>query len=224
MALPKTKSKDGHDIQIQTNHLAHFLLTKLLWEKMLATDGKSIVVHHSSAAHSAGSPSFDKDNLESDSTYSWGFLGFNAVIWNVFIPIVSWMNTGNWIRYGVSKLCNVLFMKELSEKIETKGLQDKISTAACHPGYASTQLQYNARDSLIGWEKYNRYGAQSAADGSLPLLKAAIHGENGKYYGPKSITKGPPVEDGVGGNGNDKQQAKDLWEYSESATGETFEV
>lgn len=183
-----------------------------------------MVVHHSSSAHSMGSPAFDKDHLDTDNSYSWGLLGLNAVLWNVLIPIFSKGQGGNWLRYGVSKLCNVLFMKELSRKIEAKGLQDKISTAACHPGFASTQLQYNARDSMPGWHGINKNIAQSAADGSLPLLMAAIKGENGKYYGPKDYTKGPPAEEKVGGNGNDEKQASDLWEYSESVTGVSFHV
>ena len=44
---------DGYDIQMQTNHLSHFLLTKLLWpllEKAANERGEARVVNHSSGA------------------------------------------------------------------------------------------------------------------------------------------------------------------------------
>ena len=144
MAQPLIKSKDGFDIQFQTNHLAHFLLTELLWEKMINTPGQTRIVNHSSGAHHMGSPIFDKNNME-DPGYNLGILGLNAVLWNVALPLMGLKPKDNWKRYGVSKLCNVLFTKELTRKIKAKdGLEDKIIATACHPGYANTNL--------VSWE------------------------------------------------------------------------
>lgn len=54
MALEDVATKDGYDVQMQTNHLSHFLLTKeLLPLIQKSTDGR--VVNHSSMARS-GSP------------------------------------------------------------------------------------------------------------------------------------------------------------------------
>jgi NAD(P)-dependent dehydrogenase (short-subunit alcohol dehydrogenase family) len=54
MALEDVATKDGYDIQMQTNHLSHFLLTKELLPLIKkSTDGR--VVNHSSMAR-FGSP------------------------------------------------------------------------------------------------------------------------------------------------------------------------
>ncbi|MEO1339395.1 MAG: SDR family NAD(P)-dependent oxidoreductase, partial [Myxococcota bacterium] len=49
MALPDQATKDGYDVQIQTNCISHFLLTKELFPNIKASkDGR--VVNHSSMA------------------------------------------------------------------------------------------------------------------------------------------------------------------------------
>jgi NAD(P)-dependent dehydrogenase (short-subunit alcohol dehydrogenase family) len=227
MAQPLIQSKDGFDVQIQTNHLSHFLLTKLLWKNLVASPGQSRVVQHSSGAHHVGGPIFDKNHI-SDPSYKWGLLGVNVLMIRVMLPLLGMGASDMWVRYGVSKLCNVLFMRELQRKIEAQdGLQDQIISVACHPGYANTNLQ-NAAHGMSNWEKYNANTAQSAADGSLPLLMAAVspNVKNGDYIGPSNRGEmtGPPNHAKVKGNGNDAAMAQSLWEYSEECIGEKFEI
>jgi len=228
MAQPLIQSKDGFDIQFQTNHLAHFMLTQLLWDKMIKTEGQSRVVNHSSGAHALGGPVFDSTKMDHP-TYSWGVLGINPVLWYVLLPAMGLKPVENWLRYGVSKLCNVLFTKELQAQIEAKGLSEKVIAVACHPGHANTNLQNVAKDSMSNWEKLNADGAQSAADGSLPLLMSTVGPkvQGGDYCEPSvgaMHTKGPPMVGAVGGNGNDAKMAKSLWDYSEECIKSKFEV
>ena len=227
MAQPWIESKDGFDIQFQTNHLSHFLLTKLLWEKLVNSPGQGRVVNHSSSAHSIGAPKFDRNHMQHP-TYSVGWVGINTVLWNMVMPIMGMHPLENWKRYGVSKLCNVLFTNDLADKIQSSGLQEKVMVVSCHPGYANTNLQNAAKDSMRNWEKANAGNAQSAADGSLPLLMATVSTsiKSGDYLGPSQSMglKGPPKVVGVGGNGNDMTMAEELWKYSEECVKETFQV
>ena len=53
MALAENATVDGYDVQMQTNHLSHFLLLKEIFpllEKAAATHGEARVVHHTSLA------------------------------------------------------------------------------------------------------------------------------------------------------------------------------
>lgn len=228
MSQPLIKSKDGFDIQFQTNHLAHFLLTKLVWNKLVESPGQARVVFHSSSAHSLLSPKFDRNQMIYPS-YSWGFFGINFFIVNVVMPLSGMSAVDRWLRYGVSKLCNILMMRELERKIAVAHydkMADKVISVACHPGYANTALQYEARDFFWFYKWGNRLFAQSAADGSLPLLHATIGASvrNGDYIGPRYFSMGPPRKERVQGYGENRNMAASLWEYSEECVGETFDV
>ena len=53
MAFRDEATIDGYDVQMQTNHLSHFLLTKLLMPKLEEAAekyGEARVVNHSSVA------------------------------------------------------------------------------------------------------------------------------------------------------------------------------
>jgi NAD(P)-dependent dehydrogenase (short-subunit alcohol dehydrogenase family) len=227
MAKPLIQSKDGHDIQFQTNHLAHFLLTKLLWERLVSSTGQSRVVIQSSVTHRLGSLVFDRNRIEHP-TYDWGWFGLNVLIKHVALPAMGFLEIDHWSRYGVSKLCNVLMMRELQRKIEKKALTDKVLSLACHPGWASTPLHRGAAHAMKDWRKMSALYGQSAADGSLPLLMAVVSSDvqNGDFLGPtgRGELEGPPGIVKVGGNGNNEKMAKSLWEYSEECIGEPFEI
>lgn len=86
---------DGHEKTFQVNHLAPFLLTTLLIEKLVAD--RATVINTSSAAHNAMSK-FNIDDLDAEKHY-----GANAA-------------------YGNSKLANILFTKELQRRYGDHGV------------------------------------------------------------------------------------------------------
>ncbi|CAJ1333076.1 unnamed protein product, partial [Effrenium voratum] len=59
MAMPDEATGDGYDVQMQTNHLSHFLLTKEIFpllEKGAEQRGEARVVNHSSLARQGNPP------------------------------------------------------------------------------------------------------------------------------------------------------------------------
>jgi NAD(P)-dependent dehydrogenase (short-subunit alcohol dehydrogenase family) len=64
MMCPYSKTKDGFEIQMGTNHLGHFALTGLLLPLLKSTPGSRIVAT-SSIAHKTGNINFEDLNWES---------------------------------------------------------------------------------------------------------------------------------------------------------------
>ena len=127
MAIEDKATKDGYDIQMQTNHLSHFFLTKELLpllKKAVEVNGEARVCNHSSEARH-GKPLegnyFGKNG---------GNLGGNG---NSML-----FGGARWVRYQQSKLANTVFSLCLAERFEKiSGLK----SVCAHPGLAATNLQ-----------------------------------------------------------------------------------
>ncbi len=204
MAVPYQKTADGFEMQLGTNHLGHFALTGLLLERLAATPGARVVTV-SSLVHHFGAIRFD--DLHGERRYA------------------------PWPAYFQSKLANLLFTRELARRAEVAGVE--LSSVACHPGYASTNLQtagarvvegkLEARLMALG----NGLFAQSAEQGALPTVYAAV-GEDvrpGEYFGPAGPLglAGPPTRARTSRRAQDDGAATRLWEASEELTGVRFE-
>ena len=89
MAVPRTVTEDGFELQLGTNHLGHFALTGLLLPQLLAAPAGRVVVVASDAAR-------------------WGRMRFDDLMGER-----SYMR---WSAYGQSKLANLLFLRELARR------------------------------------------------------------------------------------------------------------
>jgi NAD(P)-dependent dehydrogenase (short-subunit alcohol dehydrogenase family) len=88
-------SADGYELTFAVNHLAPFLLTNLLLERIIAS-APARIVNVSSYAHVTG---------------------------NVKIPQIASPQRGNIAQaYGDSKLCNILFTNELARRLQGTGV------------------------------------------------------------------------------------------------------
>jgi len=92
MATPLTRTKDGFELQIGTNHLGHFALTNLLLPRITER-----VVTVSSGAHRTGKIDLDDLNWEQ-------------------------RDYQRWRAYGQSKLGLTLFTNELARRVDGSGL------------------------------------------------------------------------------------------------------
>ncbi len=199
MVPPYTKSADGFELQLATNHLGHFALTGLLLDKLLATPHARVVTI-SSTAHKMGK--IDFDDLQRERSYN------------------------RWLAYGQSKLANLLFALELDRRLKAAG-SDVLSVAA-HPGYSATNLQFAVTPSRIerlGSAVLNRVYAQSAEQGALPTLYAATAEiAGGSFVGPDGFQemRGEPKVVTPTRAARDPETARRLWDVSEELTGVTF--
>jgi NAD(P)-dependent dehydrogenase (short-subunit alcohol dehydrogenase family) len=200
MALPYSRTADGFEMQFGTNHLGHFALTGLLLDLMIGTAGARVITT-SSGAHRMGYMRFD--DLQGERGY-W-----------------------EWLAYAQSKLANLLFAFELQRKADLA--RARLTSVACHPGYAATNLQGVGPRMQGFWmmewamEAANLMFAQSAAMGALPTLYAAAAPdvEGGDYIGPDGFgeLRGHPIKVSCSPAARDPESAARLWELSEELAG-----
>jgi NAD(P)-dependent dehydrogenase (short-subunit alcohol dehydrogenase family) len=205
MATPFGLTADGFEMQFGVNHLGHFALTGMLLPQ-LRRSVRSRVVTVSSGMHWFGKADFDQANDPS--------------------------NYGRWQAYGRSKLANLLSAYELQRKFDMCEI-DAISVAS-HPGYAATNLQSTgvemdgSKAIKAAMSLSNRFFAQSAAMGALPILYAAtaLDVAGGDYIGPRGLfeARGYPHKVASSGASLDLEAAARLWAVSEKLTGVGYDL
>jgi NAD(P)-dependent dehydrogenase (short-subunit alcohol dehydrogenase family) len=209
MALKDQATADGYDIQMQTNVISHFLITKELFS-LLKKSKESRIVNHSSMARLGGPLEmkyFEKNggNLGGDEAEDEapGFRG------------------PRWERYHQTKLANAVFTYGLQTKLKEASITNVIPLLA-HPGLARTNLQViTAEDGGMDANSEFMNQAQSAEDGATGIIRAALDPEAkpGNFYGPKAGWTGYPEliipEDLL----TDKSNINVFWDGCEKAIG-----
>jgi NAD(P)-dependent dehydrogenase (short-subunit alcohol dehydrogenase family) len=196
MACPFSKTKDGFEIQMGTNHLGHFALTGLLFP-LLKNTSNSRIVNVSSIAHTSGNIDFEDMNWEKRKYKTWS-------------------------AYSDSKLANLYFTYELSRKLgQNKGGP---MVLASHPGWTATDLQKhsgmaNFMNIFLGQKiKVGALGGLRAT--TDPTAKSD------NYFGSPSMggMKGHPVLVKSNDLSYNVDNAKKLWKLSEELTGVSYSI
>lgn len=154
---PKKRTADGHEPNLQINHLGGFLLTNLLRDK-LAADGGALVVNTASIGNLAGKVELDDLDFERRRALE--------------------------LRcYGTSKLENILFTRGIADRWKNDGI---ISTAV-HPGpVASSFGRDSFFVGLLYRTPLKKVATITPEKGAEPLIALANRGTdpaiNGVYF------------------------------------------
>jgi NAD(P)-dependent dehydrogenase (short-subunit alcohol dehydrogenase family) len=155
---------DGFELTWAVNHLAPFLLTTLLLDR-LRESGPARIVTTASAAHQAARIPFD------DMTGERGFgpAGFG--------------------RYGQTKLANILFTLELARRLEGTGV-----TATCfHPGFVASGFNRNNGGLLTFVMTLLSPFSRTPEKGADTLVWLAespeVSGQSGGYYADRRLVQ-----------------------------------
>lgn len=187
---------DGFESQLGVNHFGHFLLCKLLFERIEVSNGRIVVV--GSNAYKMGLKKIQFDDLDFDRRYT------------------------AWNSYAQSKLAQMMFAYELQRRIEAAG--KNVVVQVCHPGASKTNLLQDTASAFNKalWSVLSRFIAQSAEKGSWPEVLCATEEsvEPRKLYGPtkRAETVGPVGECQLDPIALDQQMASRLWAISEQKT------
>jgi len=207
MALPKREvNSKGWEMQTATNHIGHFLLTKLLLPALEKGAGR--VVNVSSSLQSSAPKCGVRFGPGEYPTYD----GKGAY--------------RRWMVYGETKLMNMLFTEELQARLTAKG--SRVLALAAHPGFTGTNLQ-TGKLGIPGLERLINYlFAMRLPQGVLSQMRACVDPEAkpADYYGPDRGMSGYPVlasESRSPANplSKDRALAERLWKATEELLGET---
>ncbi len=164
-------SPDGLELTWAVNHIAPFLLTTLLLDRLTASTPARIVTTSSDAHEGARIP-FDDLNAQS----SYGGLGFP--------------------RYGQTKLANILFTVELARRLAATGV-----TANCfHPGFVATGFNRNNGFLMRIGMALSRPFARTAEKGAETLVwlvdsEAAGETSGGYFFDEHLVTPSAAAQD-----------------------------
>ena len=141
---PAQLTHDGHEPNFQVNHLAPFLLTNLLHDR-LAAAGSSLVVNTSSIGNLIGKVVLDDLDYEHRRA-----IEFPA--------------------YGTGKLMNIVFTRGIAQRWKSDG----IASVAVHPGPVGSSFGRDSWLVGLAYRTpLKRFATISVADGAAPLIALA---------------------------------------------------
>jgi NAD(P)-dependent dehydrogenase (short-subunit alcohol dehydrogenase family) len=156
-------TKDGFEVQFGTNHLGHYLFTRLLLPRLEASGPARIV------------------NVASHSHYA-----VKKIEWDALRrPTRS--RTG-YPEYEVSKLANVLFTAELARRLDGT----HVTTYAIHPGVVATDV-WRRLPRPLAWliKRFMATPEQGARSSIKAATAPELSAETGHYYDQHGSPKRP---------------------------------
>jgi NAD(P)-dependent dehydrogenase (short-subunit alcohol dehydrogenase family) len=184
MYTSRQLTRDGVELTWAVNHLAPFALTTILLDLLEASAPARIITTSSAAHHGAQIPF---DDVNADRSYA---------------------NFG-YVRYGESKLANILFTAELARRLEGSGV-----TANCfHPGFVGTGFNHNNGGLMRVGMWLSQLFARRPEQGAETLVWLADSPEvshiSGAYFVDKRMVRPSHAA-------RDQDQARRLWQVSEA--------
>jgi NAD(P)-dependent dehydrogenase (short-subunit alcohol dehydrogenase family) len=180
----RIETKDGLEKTFALNHMSYFVLTNRLLSRLKA--GARIINTASDAHHRA---KLDFNDLQSKKGYS----GFAV--------------------YSKSKLCNILFTRELARRLAGTG----ITANSLHPGFVATRFGDQSGGVLSALVRVAKpIGAISPEEGAKTIIYLASSPEVARISGAY-FTKCAPATPSA--EALSDQDAKRLWQVSREIAG-----
>ena len=181
----RTVTRDGLEATFEVNYLSHFLLTNLLLG-LLKSNAPSRIINVSSSAHTGGHMDFQ--DLQEEKGY------------------------GSMKSYSQSKLAQILFTRELAEKLGGTG----VTVNAVHPGLVATNWGTRSGGMFSFGVRLGHpfmIGPEKGADTVVYLASSPeVANVTGKYFFKRKVT--PSSAESMS-----DADAKTLWDVSMKLTG-----
>lgn len=177
---------DGLELTFALNHVAYFVLTAGLRDRLLAAGPGARVVNTASDAHRGNQVDFN--DLQSSKDYR----AFRV--------------------YGRSKLCNILYTRELARRWAGTG----VTVNSLHPGFVDTRFGDQSGGAMSVVIRVFKNFALSPEKGAGTIIYLAsspdVAGVSGKYF--YKCAESTPTKEA-----QDDESARRLWEVTEKLAG-----
>ena len=163
----RKESADGLEMTLALNHLAYFLLTNLLLDRLLES-APARIINVSSNAHFGARARFEDVERRNGDYNGWGM-------------------------YALSKLMNVLFTYELARRLEGS----QVSANCLHPGFVATNFGKNNDGIVRPFISLAQLAAISPQKGAETILYLStspeVEGISGQYFYKKKAVRSSPA-------------------------------
>jgi NAD(P)-dependent dehydrogenase (short-subunit alcohol dehydrogenase family) len=195
MAIPHRQTADGFEMQVGTNHLGHFALTALLFDRI-----RERVVTVSSTVHWGGRVDLDDLNWET-------------------------RRYQRWLAYAQSKLANLLFTYELARRLTAAGSPIRSHAAHPGYASTNLQSHTETLLDTIMALGNRVVAQSAKMGALPTLYAATTDLPNGSFAGPGGWggQHGYPKVIRSSAASHDREKAAGLWDLSEKLTGVTFQ-
>ncbi|RAL08786.1 oxidoreductase, short-chain dehydrogenase/reductase family [Aspergillus homomorphus CBS 101889] len=194
MATPLGLTADGYEVQFGTNHLGHALLIQKLLPRLQATAGEGKDVR-----------------IFLLTSLAYRMYPRGGVVFEHLSTTQEYSALGGWVRYGQSKLANMLYARELARRYPT------LTSISVTPGAVNTGLLDNlgcfgrafiwvmSLGRVLRPEEgaYNQLWAATTARPDL---------QNGQFHEPVGI-----LSTKLKATARDEDLAKRLWDWTDEA-------
>ena len=178
----RLKTKQDNEMTFGVNHLGYFVMTETFLPLLKSTKN-SRIINTSSEAHKMSKLNLANLNHEN-------------------------IKYSQWRTYCNSKLCNILFTRELARRLEGTG----IKTHCFHPGVVRTRFAEEAKGLMrLFWPIFRIFmiGSKRGAKTGLHLALSEDAGKTtGEYWSVSKRRKGASFS-------RNENNAKKLWQISE---------
>jgi len=201
VALPLSRTTEGHEMQFATNYLGAFALTGTMLP-YFRKDGRARIVNVGSLAHR-----FGRLNIED---LNWQMCAYDE-----------------WKAYANSKVAVVSHALELNRRLRQSG--SNVVALAAHPGLANTQITQQ-REALKNPSALRKWYVKhmtklipkaSMAARSVIRAASAEDVQGGEYFGPSGFLElgGKPGRARVNPVAANPELGSRLWTISETLSG-----
>lgn len=191
----RQQTADGFEMHFGTNHLGHFLLTVLLQDALVAGAPARVVLlssglHKGMMGQKPAAVDFDNLDLQRGT-----FSGVGA--------------------YSISKLCNVLFARELTRRWSARGVTANAASPRMVPTTVARHtsgMQKFLMERIFPLLPFSRTPEQAARNTVFAALDPSLEGKGGLYLEDMKVAQ--PSAAAL-----DDATARRLWEVSETLVG-----